>query len=368
MDLKEEVFNFCKQFKTFTTRQVIDKFIEEQPHILRKCIAELKDEKRVFMHGNKKGAYYSFSESEEIEAKVIEDTSLQDKLSIDIYEFIKNNGEHTTTSEIIQKFSNIKEYLIKQEIQVLRNTEKIFMHGNKRGAYYNLNKEEETKIKSNESSDDNETLIFNYFINNKKWITKKEVADALKLDEVIVKNTIRKLVDDYAVSMRGSFRWAEYCHADYEEDLEDELGEGEASSELEEKISTYFRTNLAANVPQLMEHFDVSRFEITKVLKNLIEQEFIYKDGVKKSTKYILMNADYNDALNKFENIKEETSKVFNSELEKLLNSEKYLCIRYKDMKFTLIKKCLSFANYFSEEEKLSTSKELSMRLKEMVE
>ena len=70
-------------------------------------------------------------------------------------------------------------------------------------------------------------------------------------------------------------------------DDEDENGEEKADPELSKNILAHIESVGVVTIPQLIEKFSVARTHIVRCLRELEEQEQIYHEGMKKTSRYI---------------------------------------------------------------------------------
>lgn len=202
-----------------------------------------------------------------------------------------------TIKEVFEKYSNNPEFLLRYAINNLRIDNKIFIHGNKRGAYYSINKNEESDNIENkhiEEEKNNSSLRERILKNAKEdWFTRPQ----LNIEDVsipIVLKVINELVLEGKLDIRGSRRWTEYklinIHSNQTSTTETEKNKTikeEKSENIKNNILEYIKNNKVATIPMIIEEFELQRYVIVPILEELCKEEVIYHEGIKKSSKYI---------------------------------------------------------------------------------
>ena len=143
-------------------------------------------------------------------------------------------------------------------------------------------KDEESK-----NDDDLKQNILNFAQNNLRWFKRSEL-DELFPDESVyaLRQSLFSLIEDGELHYRGEKRTMEYASILLEDTEEEEV----VDTELTKLILAYIEEVGVVTVPQLIEKFNVARSYIVTSLRELEEEEQIYHEGIKKSSRYVHMN------------------------------------------------------------------------------
>ena len=243
------------------------------------------------------------------------------------------------TKDLFDANPNNQEYLLRYALLNLRNDCKIFMHGEKKGSYYSIspNPEVDKSLDPPPGVTGLKELIINSVKTfGKRWFKRPEIKINGFTDLEILK-MVKNLADSNIVLTRGSLRWTEYSFNDgsvLEEPLEKKNQETPLDEELKDKILDFIKEIGVVTIPMIMEKFDTERFNIVKVLESLCEEEEIWHEGVKRSSKYIhksvqvehvekILSTNREDILDKKNEITDELSKALcGAKIHTFFNSE----------------------------------------------
>ena len=162
---------------------------------------------------------------------------MKEKLDDSFYIKIRRLAEkkkYFTTNELFLENPRTPSHLLRQALVELREAKEVFMHGSKKTAVYSFSEESPYTDSANSDDEDNESTA--------SLTSKKQIDPEL---EQGIKNEIQ-------------------------------------------------RTGFAV-IPHLMDKFKQSRSVVTDTLNKLIQDQFIYKTGEKKGTKYIWHNKSEED-------------------------------------------------------------------------
>ena len=180
--------------------------------------------------------------------------------------------------EVLALFPNMRESIIKAVFKELREANKIVMHGDKRSAQYALagKKIEQNMSAKIESEDDLIKLIIKKF-NGAGWVS---------ID------TLLEFVDKYTQKPFEVFKklkeleCVEYNASNYKFTDLDKHNEV-ALTDLYKQILAMFEKDKVYAIPELMEKLQKDRPAITDVIRALEYNGMIYKEGMKRFTKYV---------------------------------------------------------------------------------
>ena len=201
----------------------------------------------------------------------------EDIIGNKILELAKNKLSFSM-KEVLDLFPNMRESAIKAVFKELREANKIVMHGDKRSAQYTLaGRKIEQNLSANiQNEDDLIKLIVKKF-NGAGWVS---------ID------TLLEFVDKYTQKPFEVFKklkeleCVEYNASNYKFTDLDKYNEV-ALTELYKQILAMFEKDKVYSIPELMEKLQKDRPAITDVIRALEYNGMIYKEGMKRFTKYV---------------------------------------------------------------------------------
>lgn len=222
-----------------------------------------------------------------------------------IFDFAQTK-ETFTTKEVFEKFENNPEFLLRYALNNLRIDNKIRMYGNKRGAYYSVkfNLSESTEGQDTPKSDNSDLKqrILDLASKQTGWFSRTD----LNIENVsipIVLAAIKELIQEEKLDTQGELRWTKYrLVTDQTEQEEKEL----TSSGLYSDILDFIKKRKVVTVPMIIEELEIPRYDIIEVLNRLCEEEEIYHEGIKKSSKYIYKTVQSHELESITDKLKEE--------------------------------------------------------------
>lgn len=206
--------------------------------------------------------------------------------------------ETFTTKELFEANPNIQEFLLRYALNNLRIDEKVFMFGNKRGAYYSTKKDcvktgdqELDSEADNQSLNDLVNLVFAKASNFDGWFARPQIQIENVYPAQIIE-ALKKLEEAGKIEIQGKLRWTQYRVIDpnrIEEKVEKPV------SSAKDQVLEFIKKNKVTTVPILIDKLELQRYAVVAALKELEEEEEIYHDGIKKSSKYIHKDVDYSE-------------------------------------------------------------------------
>lgn len=210
-----------------------------------------------------------------------------------------DNHETFTTKQLFEAYPNNPEHLLRSALVILRNNKKVFMYGNKRGAYYSKN----NNIDTNAVSENNENKKATIMTSLKEVIMEKAnklngnwfkrpdlVIEEASIPSVI--ESLKELISDGKIITRGAKRWTEYKVSDGSNSTETQKDNNDkqnitTNDDIKETILNFIKQKRIVTIPMIVEKLEIQRYVVVKVLDELIEKEEIWHEGIKKSSKYI---------------------------------------------------------------------------------
>lgn len=229
-----------------------------------------------------------------------------DELIIKVMRFAKEHNIFTT-KQLFEAYPNNQEFLLRYAVINLRIDEKIYMFGNKRGAYYSMNPNaglekddlaeptDPDKPNSYASKEVKELILAEAKKRNGRFFKRSELGLEEKYAIHIVIASMKQLIEEGELEVQGIRRWTEYRYSKGTEKpvTTDKPIEKVIDENFEGKLLAYILKNKVVTIPMLIEHFDTQRYNIIPVLDVLIEKEEIYHEGNKRSSKYIHKDVPY---------------------------------------------------------------------------
>lgn len=240
-----------------------------------------------------------------------------------------------TTKQLFETYPNNPEHLLRSGLVILRNQQKVYMYGNKRGAYYSKNKDIDTNavvansehVKSSTVINLKDVIIENTKKFNGNWFKRPDlVINDAPIPSVI--ESLKELIAEGKIDVRGAKRWTEYrvsCSDGNKVVTEDNDNKNipQSSNEARDSILSFIKEKRIVTIPMLIDKLEIQRYVIVKVLDELVEQEEIWHEGIKKSSKYIHKSVNASEIDEIINQLQEEKSITVNiDELSSFLNSD----------------------------------------------
>jgi hypothetical protein len=221
--------------------------------------------------------------------------------------------ETFTTKDLFEKYPNNPEFVLRYALNNLRIENHIQMYGTKRGSYYSINfnlKEESGEVSStsNTSNSDLKQRILDLSEKFPGWWARTELG----IDDVSVPNilsSIKELIEEKKVESQGSLRWTKYRL----------VGKGDSESEEVKESKNDTPSNNYSDILDFIKKRKVVTIPmIIDVLNKLCNEEEIYHEGIRKSSKYIYKTVSCNEVesimieLNKERRIEERIDELSN--------------------------------------------------------
>lgn len=224
----------------------------------------------------------------------IEKREVPEEMLAKVLSFAKTK-ETFTTKEVFEKFPNNPEFLLRYALNNLRIDNEICMYGEKRGAFYstNFNLSDAEPEPDNGPISDLKQRVLDQIQKQAGWFARTDlgIEDATV---PAVLNIIKELIDENILESQGSLRWTKYRLANPNEPREDE-DEVDVTSSSYTDILDLIKKRKVVTIPMIIEELELSRTEIMPILAKLCEDEEIYHEGIKKSSKYIYKTISTNE-------------------------------------------------------------------------
>lgn len=240
-----------------------------------------------------------------------------------------------TTKQLFETYPNNPEHLLRSGLVILRNQQKVYMYGNKRGAYYSKNKDIDTNavvansehVKSSTVINLKDIIIEKAKKFNGNWFKRPDlVINDAPIPSVI--ESLKDLIAEGKIDVRGAKRWTEYrisCSDNNKVITEDDDHKDipQSSNEAKENILNFIKEKRIVTIPMLIDKLEIQRYVIVKVLDELVEQEEIWHEGIKKSSKYIYKTVNASEIDEIVNQLQEDKSIVTSiDELSSFLHSD----------------------------------------------
>jgi predicted transcriptional regulator len=208
--------------------------------------------------------------------------------------------ETFTTKDLFEKYPNNPEFVLRYALNNLRIENRIQMIGNKKGAYYtsNMNLKEEVEVSEtfNTSNSDLKQRILDLSEKFPGWWARTELG----IDDVSVPNilsSIKELIEEKKVESQGSLRWTKYRLVGKGDSESEEVKESknDTPSNNYSDILDFIKKRKIVTIPMVVEELELSRSDIIDVLNKLCNEEEIYHEGIRKSSKYIYKTVSCNE-------------------------------------------------------------------------
>lgn len=300
------VLKNVQDLETFTSRDVVTYFPAVPFSIIKESIKELVEEKKVFSYGVKRGTFYSVKpglgeedKSDELNPRMIED----------VEKFVMARRDFSS-SDLFAEFPHHQEHILRKILVHLRDDKNVLhLHGHGKASIWSQHEtlpDEEEIV--NEDQDNLKAQILEFAQKNLRWFKRSELDELFSTTAYEIRQALYALMDDGEIQMRGEKRSTEYAYCEVEDtsDEEEETGEVKANPELKQTVLEHIKKVGIATIPQLMEKFSTSRIAIVASLRELEEEEHIYHEGIKKTSKYIHKDVDVSKVETIVKEIREE--------------------------------------------------------------
>ena len=282
------VLNHVKDVPSFVTREVFSYFPAVPQSYIKDAIKELIEDKKVFVYGAKRGTFYSVNLNFGEEEKSDE---LSPKLIIEVENFVADKRDFSS-SDLFAALPGHPDHILRKVLVHLRDDKgTLFLHGHGKTSIWSkhaeLPEEEETP---DEKVDSLKEEVLKFAQENLRWFKRSELDKILEENSAYeIRQALFSLMDDGEIQMRGEKRSTEYAYyevLDAEEGEEEEV-EIKADPVLKEKLLDHIKTAGVITVPDLIKKFELARNVIMIVLRELEDEEEIYHEGIKKTSRYI---------------------------------------------------------------------------------
>jgi len=232
-EIEEKVLRFAKDRETFTVKDVFEAYPNNQEYLLRYAILNLRIDGKIFMFGNKRGAYYSVSPVEQ--AAVVEE---EKKEGLTWHELVLREANKFQGKWFKRTDLNLKDYSVPQIIATLKELielGKIDKRGELRWTEYYLTDEVRKTIEEPRTRINREQIL-NY-IKKMKIVTIPMIVDALEIPRVQIVPIIEALEQSGEVRHEGSGRGSKYLYKDVKEgDIEKLTEELNAERKVSQRV------------------------------------------------------------------------------------------------------------------------------------
>lgn len=213
--------------------------------------------------------------------------------------------------ELFEAYPNNPPLLLRDGVNYLRQDKKLYMVGDKRGAYYTIEKvsEEEQAVIQEKKQEEKlvgkatlKDLVFAKCKTFARWFKRTEI-EIPGYQGIDILKTVQSLVEEKKLQTRGAKRWTEYAmpgvrdnlDASVDDDTDDDFNEEQLKSidqELKLKVLEFIIQKKVVTVPMVMETLELQRYVVVPILEVLCREEEIWHEGVKKASKYVYKNVD----------------------------------------------------------------------------
>ena len=243
--------------------------------------------------------------------------SVDDSIIKKILRFAETR-ETFTVKELFEAYPNNPDFVLRNGLVNLRIDEKLFMIGNKKGAYYTKDKNHRAEINEPEitptvpvpANKDIKNIILAKAKVKADWFQTPTLELSAIYNYANISTALHELIAEGKLLVRGSARWTEYRYAngatqadvDKEEaakiakkaqDASDKKNEAKAASasnnqtDVKNKILEYIKKSKVVTIPMLIEELDLPRCIMMPYILELEKEEEIWHEGIKRSSKYI---------------------------------------------------------------------------------
>lgn len=238
-----------------------------------------------------------------------------------------------TTKQLFEAYPNNPEHLLRSALVILRSQQKVFMYGNKRGAYYSKNNNidmESVSENAEQIRNSNTTTLKELILNNAKkfngnWFKRPDLT-IVEASIPSVIECLKDLITDGKIITRGAKRWTEYKISDGSIENNEVKKESVVTSnknDCSDIILDFIKEKRIVTIPMIVDKLEIQRYVVVKVLEDLVEKEEIWHEGIKKSSKYIHKSVNVTEIDDIIAQLQEERSIVTNiDELSTFLHSD----------------------------------------------
>jgi len=197
-----------------------------------------------------------------------------------------------TIKDVFNAYPNNQEYQLRYSIINLRIDKKIFMFGNKRGAYYSIHPEEPT-----EELVEDKPLTWQDLILREarkfagKWFKRTDL-DLKDYSVPTVINTLKELIDLGKIEKRGELRWTEYFLLENVKPVEVQK---EIKNDLKIAILNFVKKSKVVTIPMIVDALELQRYQVVPIIEVLVEEEEIWHEGLGRGSKYIYKDVDQSE-------------------------------------------------------------------------
>ena len=201
--------------------------------------------------------------------------------------------ETFTIKELFAAYPDNPEAYLRYAVVNLRIDGKLFMFGNKRGAYYSCSPGAIKQGESQEETDQNNSEVKTKVLASIKKVTGWFKRPQLEgLDEYYPQQIIgalKELVEDGICETQGSFRWTEYRLKNSNASILEPPPKPSNGKVLEAKeiVLAFIKEQKVTTVPIIIDRLKLARYVVVQALEQLEDEEEIYHEGIKRSSKYI---------------------------------------------------------------------------------
>ena len=279
------ILNHVNDLPSFTARDVGYHFSSVSFNIIKESIKELVEDKKIFPYGVKRGTFYSVNPNLTEEEQSEE---LSPRLLQEVKEFILSRRDFCS-SDLFAYLPKYQEHILRKALVYFRDEEEILhLHGHGKSSIWSQHEELPDKEEEIEEANDLKSLILEFAKTNLRWFKRAEIDELIPdVNSYEIRKTLYELMDDGDIQMRGEKRATEYAYYEVVTTDESEEVEKIANPNLKNNILDYIKTIGIVTVPQLITKFEVARSEIILALQELEEDEEIYHEGIKKSSRYL---------------------------------------------------------------------------------
>jgi len=198
-----------------------------------------------------------------------------------------------TVKDLFQTYPNNQEYQLRYALINLRIDKKIFMFGNKRGAYYSIHPEEPTE----ELTEETKPLTWQDLILREarkfsgKWFKRTDL-DLKDYSVPTVINTLKELIDLGKIEKRGELRWTEYFLLESVKPVEVQK---EIKNDLKIAILNFIKKSKIVTIPMIVEELELQRYQVLPIIEVLVNEEEIWHEGLGRGSKYIYKDVDQSE-------------------------------------------------------------------------
>ena len=240
-----------------------------------------------------------------------------------------------TTTQLFEQYPNNPSFILRYGLNNLRIKKQIFMHGLKRGAFYSLlseeEKEEERIVPDKQIAKNNNIEIIKGKILEQQtkfatWFKRTDLNLYDAIPEILA--ALKELEAEKKITIRGTARWTEYFFG--EPSPGDMVtSKIENQSDLKSQILQFIKKQKVVTIPILVDELNLQRYQIIPFVEELILEEEIWHEGIKKGSKYIYKDVPSNEVESILSKLNEERKidEQIDELSEFLISGENATCI-----------------------------------------